>query len=179
MHAREWIKSGCASLMIAALFTQPLAILAEDSHNDRDGDDKQIEIAPRSNEVVSKHMVRVEDAPNLTHEEKLELLQKKIKYVFVLFQENRSFDFYFGTYPGARGLFSQPASATPGFNPLPLCALRPRRPSTWPCCCPPSACSPPSPPVADTVRGAARICACWSYCSQQSLSLRPCQDADL
>ena len=46
---------------------------------------------------------------------KLDLLRKKIKYVFVLFQENRSFDFYFGTYPGARGLFSQPASETPGF----------------------------------------------------------------
>lgn len=33
----------------------------------------------------------------------------------MLFQENRSFDFYFGTYPGAGGLFSLPASSTPGF----------------------------------------------------------------
>ena len=36
---------------------------------------------------------------------KLELLRLKVKYVFVLFQENRSFDHYFGTYPGANGLF--------------------------------------------------------------------------
>ena len=57
----------------------------------------------------------MEDSPYLTHEQKLDLLRKKIKYVFVLFQENRSFDFYFGTYPGARGLFSQPAAKTPGF----------------------------------------------------------------
>ncbi|HUO74219.1 MAG TPA: alkaline phosphatase family protein [Solirubrobacteraceae bacterium] len=45
--------------------------------------------------------------------EKIELLRRKVKYVFVLFQENRSFDHYFGTYPGANGLFS----TFPGANP--------------------------------------------------------------
>jgi len=44
----------------------------------------------------------------------MELIRKKVKYVFVLFQENRSFDFYFGTYPGAEGLYSHPASETAG-----------------------------------------------------------------
>jgi phospholipase C len=44
------------------------------------------------------------------------LLRQKIKYVFVIFQENRSFDSYFGTFPGARGLFSQPEKDTPGFQ---------------------------------------------------------------
>ncbi|HTR17232.1 MAG TPA: alkaline phosphatase family protein [Acetobacteraceae bacterium] len=56
--------------------------------------------------------------PQLTGPEKLALLQQKVKYVFVLYQENRSFDHYFGTFPGANGLFSKPASATPGFNQL-------------------------------------------------------------
>jgi phospholipase C len=42
----------------------------------------------------------------LTPAAKLALVQKKIKYVFIIFQENRSFDGYFGTYPGANGLFS-------------------------------------------------------------------------
>jgi phospholipase C len=42
----------------------------------------------------------------LTAAAKLALIQAKIKYVFVIFQENRSFDGYFGTYPGANGLFS-------------------------------------------------------------------------
>lgn len=46
----------------------------------------------------------------------LAALRKKVKYVFVLYQENRSFDSYFGTYPGADGLFSKPAAQTPGFN---------------------------------------------------------------
>ena len=43
------------------------------------------------------------------------LLRKRIKHVFVLYQENRSFDSYFGTFPGADGLFSQPVGETPGF----------------------------------------------------------------
>jgi phospholipase C len=49
------------------------------------------------------HSVRSMTA--LTAAEKLELLRRKVKYVFVVFQENRSFDHYFGTYPGANGLF--------------------------------------------------------------------------
>ena len=51
----------------------------------------------------------------LTPAQKHILLKQKIKYVFVLFQENRSFDHYFGTFPGVNGLFTRPAAATPGF----------------------------------------------------------------
>ncbi|HXP46699.1 MAG TPA: alkaline phosphatase family protein [Terriglobales bacterium] len=108
MHTKEWVKALCASLMLAALMMQPVATLAQDQK-------KLVEIAPRSGDEVARYTRRVEDSPYLTHDQKLHLLRKKIKYVFVLFQENRSFDFYFGTYPGARGLFSQPADKTPGF----------------------------------------------------------------
>lgn len=45
-----------------------------------------------------------------------QLLRKKVKHVFVLYQENRSFDFYFGTFPGANGIYSKPAADTPGFS---------------------------------------------------------------
>ena len=72
-------------------------------------------IAPKSSDAVQKHVVSTEREINLTAAQKLALLQAKVKYVFVLFQENRSFDFYFGTYPGANGLFSQPPAQTPGF----------------------------------------------------------------
>ena len=44
------------------------------------------------------------------------LAQRDIKYVFVLYQENRSFDSYFGTFPGAEGLYSQPSGQTQGFE---------------------------------------------------------------
>jgi phospholipase C len=44
---------------------------------------------------------------------KIELLRQKVKYVFVIFHENESFDHYFGTYPGAIGLFEAPQGYTP------------------------------------------------------------------
>jgi phospholipase C len=73
------------------------------------------EIAPRSSDEVAAKIIPAGKYPVYDDPVKLALLQKKIKYVFVLFQENRSFDFYFGTYPGANGLFSQSAANTPGF----------------------------------------------------------------
>jgi phospholipase C len=48
----------------------------------------------------------------LTEVDKWRLLRQHIKYVFVIFQENRSFDHYFGTYPGADGLFADGARRT-------------------------------------------------------------------
>ncbi len=43
-------------------------------------------------------------------------LRKAVKYVFVIYQENRSFDSYFGTFPGADGIYSRPAAETLGFT---------------------------------------------------------------
>jgi len=98
------------------LMMLPATVKAQDRKNDDVADQKKVvEIAPRSSDEVARHTFRVEDAPYLSHDQKLELLRKRIKYVFVLFRENRSFDFYFGTYPGARGLISQSAEETPGF----------------------------------------------------------------
>jgi phospholipase C len=53
------------------------------------------------------------DHDGLSLREKVELLRHKVKFVFVIFHENESFDHYFGTYPGANGLFSAPHGATP------------------------------------------------------------------
>ncbi len=111
------LKKACAVLAISALL-QPMYGISQQARTTQptEQDEKSlITVAPRSSDEVAKYAYKVEDAPTLTHAEKLALIKKKIKYVFVLFQENRSFDFYFGTYPGARGLFSQAPSATPGF----------------------------------------------------------------
>ncbi len=51
---------------------------------------------------------------SLTLAQKVALLQQKVKYVFVIFHENESFDHFFGTFPGANGLFSAPSGFTPG-----------------------------------------------------------------
>ena len=53
---------------------------------------------------------------NLSLQEKIQLLRQKVKYVFVIFHENESFDHYFGTFPGANGLFSAPPGATPAIQ---------------------------------------------------------------
>src|SRR5262249_52150209 len=37
------------------------------------------------------------------------LVAQRVRYVFVIYQENRSFDHYFGTYPGANGVYSSDA----------------------------------------------------------------------
>ena len=52
----------------------------------------------------------------LTHSQLAALLRRKIKYIFVIYQENRSCDSYFGTFPGADGIYSRPPAQTPGFS---------------------------------------------------------------
>ncbi|HQT40109.1 MAG TPA: alkaline phosphatase family protein, partial [Acidocella sp.] len=65
---------------------------------------------------VAPYVVAAAHEPHLSAAQMTSLIRHHIKYVFVIYQENRSFDSYFGTYPGADGLYSQPASATAGFT---------------------------------------------------------------
>jgi phospholipase C len=107
MTLKNWYRNSCAVLGTLAML-QPTALLAQEAPGD-------VAIAPKSSDMVQRFATNLAAQPKLSTAEKVALLQKKVKYVFVLFQENRSFDFYFGTFPGAHGLFSQPASQTPGF----------------------------------------------------------------
>ncbi len=78
--------------------------------------------APTLKVTPDTTMLRMKSAvhrePALSQTKLLALMRKNVKYVFVIYQENRSFDSYFGTFPGADGLFSQPGNITPGFNQL-------------------------------------------------------------
>ena len=118
MRWMDW-RAGCASLMSATMLLQPMVGAAQTVDRPGAGETTEaaaaVTLGPRSSAEVSRRMLRVEDAPQLSHAQKLALLQRKIKYVFVLFQENRSFDFYFGSYPGANNLYSKPPAQTPGF----------------------------------------------------------------
>jgi phospholipase C len=67
-----------------------------------------VTIAPKSSAAVSARVIDLTKEPAISREAKLRLIRSRIKYVFVLFQENRSFDFYFGSYPGADGLYAGP-----------------------------------------------------------------------
>lgn len=51
----------------------------------------------------------------MSREDLVARLRQHVKYVFVIYQENRSFDSYFGTFPGAEGIYSRPPNKTPGF----------------------------------------------------------------
>jgi phospholipase C len=67
-------------------------------------------------QAIEKYEIPPSQEPKLSPEQMMKLLRRKVKYVFVFYQENRSFDSYFGTYPGANGIFSQKQQDTPGFN---------------------------------------------------------------
>jgi len=49
-------------------------------------------------------------------DDRLAQVRRHIKYVFIIYQENRSFDSYFGTFPGADGLYSDAPARIPGFS---------------------------------------------------------------
>src|SRR5580698_10506545 len=101
MLLKEILRRGTAFVVAAAMFQAPMAFA------------DTITAQPGGPASVRQMMVAHE--PTLSQAREIALLRKHVKYVFVLFQENRSFDSYFGTFPGANGLFSQPAAQTTGF----------------------------------------------------------------
>ena len=64
---------------------------------------------------IQPYVVPPAKEPELSDERLWQMLRTQVKFVFVIYQENRSFDSYFGTFPGADGLFSRPPAETPGF----------------------------------------------------------------
>jgi phospholipase C len=79
-------------------------------------DEPLVENQPNPDSEIAPHVTDAKiDAASKTPEI-VQLLREKVKYIFVIFQENRAFDQMFGTFPGAHGLFSQSESKTPGFT---------------------------------------------------------------
>jgi phospholipase C len=102
---RKLIVMGASALLIAVCWLGSGVAFAQQKAA---GGAADVTIAPRSSAVVSAHVMDLAKEPAISQEEKLRLIRSRIKYVFVLFQENRSFDFYFGSYPGADGLYAGP-----------------------------------------------------------------------
>jgi len=76
---------------------------------------------PNPSPDVSQYLNDPTKEPNLPPKVLAQLLRNRIKYVFVIFNENHSFDNEYGTFPGVNGLYSdgqKPRSAdqTPGFT---------------------------------------------------------------
>ncbi len=66
-------------------------------------------------QAIEKYQIPPSQEPGLSPGQMVKLLRQKVKYIFVIYQENRSFDSYFGTYPDAEGLFTNKPKDTPGF----------------------------------------------------------------
>src|ERR1700722_13282947 len=73
-------------------------------------------LPPSADAAASSAEIPAKQEPRLDHRKLLALLHKRVKYVFVLFQENRSFDFCYGSFPGVDGLYSGPGDPRPGFT---------------------------------------------------------------
>jgi phospholipase C len=76
---------------------------------------------PRPGPTVALYLTNLANEAAVPRDEIIRRLRQKVKYVFVIFNENHSFDNEFGTFPGANGLFSdghspRDAAHTPGFT---------------------------------------------------------------
>ncbi len=103
MSFTQYLRASCAIVTSLGMLQPCFAAAAE-----------TVKIGPASSKLTMSYVVPAASEPKLTGAQKLALIRSNIKYVFVLFQENRSFDQYFGTFPGANGLF--PAGSQPGYT---------------------------------------------------------------
>ena len=114
----------CSALVAVAMVAQP-ALMATAAAQGVNGTPLPVVIlAPGAPPDIQPYVSDPAQEPRVSDRQLIEQLRQKVKYVFVLFQENRSFDSYFATYRGANGLYSdgganprpRPAGQTPGFT---------------------------------------------------------------
>ncbi len=103
MNRKQFWKTTSATAALLGMLGNTVAVAAEPA----------LTLATSPNSLGQQFARNPRAASKLTTANKVALLRQKIKYVFVLFQENRSFDTYFGTYPGANGLVSTFTGADP------------------------------------------------------------------
>jgi phospholipase C len=80
-----------------------------------------VALQPDPGPGIAPYVIDPATAQPMSRAELIGQLRSKIKYVFVIFNENHSFDNEFGTFPGANGIFSdgahpRDAAHTPGFT---------------------------------------------------------------
>jgi phospholipase C len=103
----DWLRRTTALTVAALLTVQPGVGRAALAQTVTAG--PQTAASGFSAEVQARFTDPAQD-PAMTREQLVAQLRQKVKYVFVIFQENRSFDHYFGTFPGANGLFADARS---------------------------------------------------------------------
>src|SRR5580700_5018000 len=92
---------GATALALVAGFLHPAFAAAQSRPLVTTQPDPSADVAPY---FVADTDPRWTDAQWSSQE--IEKLRQKVKYVFVIFNENRSFDHEYGTFPGVNGLYS-------------------------------------------------------------------------
>jgi phospholipase C len=106
-----------AAAVVSAALALPAAVVAQPASPALNLVTAQPDPGPAS----APYVVNPSAGTPMRRAELIRLLRQKIRYVFVIFNENHSFDNEFGTFPGANGLFSdgakpRDAEHTPGFT---------------------------------------------------------------
>ena len=97
MTRKQWWKSTGATIAATSLLAgQALAAATPDV------------VLGAASSPAMKYAISPAAEPLLSHAAKQALIKANIKYVFVIFQENRSYDHFFGTFPVAGGRLKQP-----------------------------------------------------------------------
>src|SRR6185437_12658505 len=110
-------RSRYLTLLLSLVFFAPSLGLAQSSAPAKKHSPAPNHPAAHTNSTSTQRHAKADSSPaSSTHAQLASLLRKKIKYLFVIYQENRSFDSYFGTFPGADGIYSRPSEKTPGFS---------------------------------------------------------------
>ncbi len=130
---RRLKKSGLALAVAASLLQFPMApaVFAGSTPRDksvqyencRGVGQKRADVTAQPSGVpgMKKYFIDPAREARIPRAKLVKLLRKRIKYVFVIFNENHSFDNEFGTFPGVNGIYSdrgkpRPAANTPGFT---------------------------------------------------------------
>jgi phospholipase C len=106
MSLKRILKNFCSGAAAAAMLQSPMAF----------AETAPVTVQPGGPAADTQYMIQAEKEPALSQAREIALLRRHVKYVFILFQENRSFDSYFGSFPGVSGLFSQKPAQTPGYS---------------------------------------------------------------
>src|SRR5208337_2671814 len=104
----------CLALAASALLSQAAIIPAASA----DPSTPVVTAQPGGDKEVTRFFNPPGSSSSLTNAQLVALLQQKIKYVFVIFNENHSFDNEYGTFPGVNGLYSDGVNPRSAANTL-------------------------------------------------------------
>ena len=107
--------------VIAPVFAGILPADKPAIHQDERQNHPAVTAQPDAGPDVMRYFNDPAKDPELPPQMLVTLLRQRIKYVFIIFNENHSFDNEYGTFPGVNGIYSdglKPRSAadTPGFT---------------------------------------------------------------